>query len=77
MVVGSPSATPAPTAATARSVARRVRRVEVAADPVGPSAIAPISAARWETDLSGGGRSSPWSGPAGSKYAVIRALETS
>ena len=34
---------------------------------VAPSAIAPISAARWEIDLSGGGRSSPRSGPEGSK----------
>ncbi len=32
---------------------------------VGPSAIAPISAARWVTDLSGGGRNSPRRGPAG------------
>src|SRR6476646_1853511 len=65
----TPSApsTRAPSASTAARVERVSAESRKLSTELSPSAIAAISAARWEIDLSEGGRRAPRRGPAGSK----------
>src|SRR4029453_8644815 len=65
------ASTPAPSAATAPRGASASPELSARETLVSPSAIAASSAARWEIDLSGGGASSPRSGPDGSKRRAL------
>src|SRR5215218_9208974 len=64
-------ATSAPSAATASRVERVSAASRKAVISVSPSPIAAISAARWEIDLSEGGRSQPRRGPEGRKRVLF------